>query len=264
MTGVLERWSRRKRGLEQDPAAEPPLAPEGAEAAEALAPETGGTTETAPAGPESEAEFLERTGLADPDALAPDADFSAYLKGAVPDAIRRRAMRRLWRSNPVFANLDGLVDYAEDYTDAATSPGVLQTAYAIGRGFRRAAARVDAALPADAPAPDTSATTEGMDAPAGSHLSDVAGGGPGAVPGGDPRTVDASRTGCGDAAADGLIPASQDGPGGGQPTRGGKGGESAESAANGPTARPAGPPHDGENVADTPVRRAPRMRFEVS
>ncbi len=53
----------------------------------------------------------------------------------MPERIRRRALRKLWGLNPVLANLDGLVDYAEDYTDAATVVDNLQTVYKIGKGM---------------------------------------------------------------------------------------------------------------------------------
>jgi hypothetical protein len=55
----------------------------------------------------------------------------------VPERIRRRALRRLWLSNPVLANLDTLVEYGEDYTDAATVVENLSTAYQVGKGMTR-------------------------------------------------------------------------------------------------------------------------------
>ena len=54
---------------------------------------------------------------------------------AVPDRIRRRALRRLWLSNPALANLDGLLDYGEDFTDSATVVENIQTAYQVGKGM---------------------------------------------------------------------------------------------------------------------------------
>lgn len=117
---------------------------------------------------ETEAEFLERNALADPDLLEPGADFSAYLKRTVPEALRRRAMRRLWRSNPVLANLDGLVDYDADYTNAAAIPGPIATAYQVGRGF----AKLPASLETDDATPPPEAAGDGE--PAGTeHMSDV-------------------------------------------------------------------------------------------
>ena len=55
----------------------------------------------------------------------------------VSSADRHKALRKLWVSNPVLANMDGLDDYCEDYTDAAVClpKGLMKTAYQYGRGF---------------------------------------------------------------------------------------------------------------------------------
>ncbi|WP_305987772.1 DUF3306 domain-containing protein [Roseibium sp. MMSF_3544] len=83
----------------------------------------------------SDEEILEELGLPDPDTLSQEDDFSKFLSAAVPERLRRRALRRLWGINPVLANLDGLVDYADDFTDAATVVENLQTVYQIGKGM---------------------------------------------------------------------------------------------------------------------------------
>ena len=83
----------------------------------------------------SEAEILQELDLPDPDTLQPGDDFSAFMAKAVPEAIRRRALRTLWRSNPVLANVDMLVDYGEDFTDSATVMANMQTAYQVGKGM---------------------------------------------------------------------------------------------------------------------------------
>jgi hypothetical protein len=83
----------------------------------------------------TDAELCEDLGLPDPDALQQGDDFSAFMSKAVPDRLRRRALRRLWLSNPVLANVDGLVDYGQDFTDSATVIENLQTAYQVGRGM---------------------------------------------------------------------------------------------------------------------------------
>lgn len=80
-------------------------------------------------------EILVELDLPDPDTLEAGDDFSAFLKTAVPERLRRRALRRLWLSNPLLANLDELVDYGEDYTDAATVVENLQTTYQVGKGM---------------------------------------------------------------------------------------------------------------------------------
>lgn len=80
-------------------------------------------------------EVLEELGLPDPDTLQPGDDVKAFMAKAVPDRIRRRALRRLWTSNPALANLDGLLDYGEDFTNGATVVENLQTAYQVGKGM---------------------------------------------------------------------------------------------------------------------------------
>ena len=69
------------------------------------------------------------------DTLTEEADFTVFMNEAVPEALRRRALRRLWRLNPLYANLDGLNDYDQDYTDAATVVAGLKTLYKVGRGI---------------------------------------------------------------------------------------------------------------------------------
>ena len=80
-------------------------------------------------------ELLAELDLPDPDSMKQGDDFSAFMADAVPERLRRRALRQLWRSNPVLANLDNLVDYGEDYTDAALVVENLQTAYQVGKGM---------------------------------------------------------------------------------------------------------------------------------
>jgi Protein of unknown function (DUF3306) len=127
--GFTSRWSRRKRETQVKEPAEP-LAPAGPEAAPAqpLAPAAAGEAPTSP----SDSEVPE---LPDPDTLDAEADFTVFLKDNVPEALRRRALRRLWRLDPVLANLDGLNDYDDDFTDAAMVVEGLKTLYKVGKGF---------------------------------------------------------------------------------------------------------------------------------
>ena len=85
----------------------------------------------------SDAEILEELGLPDPDTISGGEQVQAFLKAQVPQRLKNRALRALWRSNPVLANLDGLVDYADDYS--GSSRGVeVKTAYVVGKGLLRA------------------------------------------------------------------------------------------------------------------------------
>ncbi len=95
----------------------------------------------------SEPELLAELGLPDPDGLKAGDDFAAFLRREVPEVLRRRALRQLWKSNPVLANLDGLLDHGEDFSDAATVKPAMQTVYRVGRGMvERALDGVDALI----------------------------------------------------------------------------------------------------------------------
>lgn len=119
--GFLARWSRRK--AEESEQSEAPK--------EAPVP----TDETAVQAPQASSPEPEPEPLPDPDSLGRDADWSRFLRADVPPALRSRALRRLWRLDPVYANLDGLVDYAEDYNDPALFGGPVKTLYQVGRGI---------------------------------------------------------------------------------------------------------------------------------
>jgi hypothetical protein len=126
-------WARRRAAVRAEA--------EAAQAATAAgSAATGAIAEAAPlpeAGEDrpSDAEILAGLGLRDPETMGLGDDFAAFLRAEVPEHLRRRALRRLWRSNPLLANLDGLVDHGEDYTDAATVVPGMRTAYQVGRGF---------------------------------------------------------------------------------------------------------------------------------
>ncbi len=126
--GFASRWSRLKREAKAD-------APESGGDAEAEA-EAGVTEPEAPVDDDRpDEEVLEELGLPDPDTLKPGDNFAAFMAKAVPARLRNRALRKLWISDPVLANLDELLDYGEDFTDAATVVENLQTAYQVGKGF---------------------------------------------------------------------------------------------------------------------------------
>lgn len=131
----LSRWSQRKadaRDGRLDEDAEVEIA--------ALEPEAGDDAPAPQVGAEdgADAEELavpeELRGI-DIDSLGYDADFTVFMKAGVPEALRRKALRRLWRTNPVLACLDGLNDYEEDFTDAAVAVKGLESAYRIGKGY---------------------------------------------------------------------------------------------------------------------------------
>jgi hypothetical protein len=119
----LSRWSRRKRAV----------ADEAAETKAAAAPEP--VDEPKPETDEEETALLARLNLPVPESLGPGDDFSVFMQAGVPGFLRQRALRVLWKSNPVLANLDGLNDYDDDFTSPELTQKVLATAYKIGRGI---------------------------------------------------------------------------------------------------------------------------------
>ncbi len=52
----------------------------------------------------------------------------------MPEAITRAALRKLWLSDPVLANLDRLNDYDDDYSFVDTVISAVQTSYKVGKG----------------------------------------------------------------------------------------------------------------------------------
>lgn len=119
------RWSRRKRRVVEEEAQAVP------------APETAVEEVPEPKSDDEESELLERLGLPAPETLGEGDDFSAFMKAGVPEFLRKRALRVLWRSNPVLANLDGLNDYDDDFNSPELTKKVLATAYQVGRGILR-------------------------------------------------------------------------------------------------------------------------------
>ena len=117
-------WGRRKAKVAAEAEAE-----QAAIDAEALAQEHQALEK------KTDEDLLLELDLPDPDTMKMGDDFSAFMSKAVPDRLRRRALRTLWRSNPVLANVDMLVDYGEDFTDKATVVENMQTAYQIGKGM---------------------------------------------------------------------------------------------------------------------------------
>lgn len=124
MNGERDFWSRRRAGVAAEERAED-LRIEAETAAEVEKSQEDKT----------DAELLEEFDLPDPDTLKPGDDFSAFMKNAVPERLRRRALRKLWLSNPLLANVDGLIDYGEDFTDSAQVIENLSTTYQVGKGM---------------------------------------------------------------------------------------------------------------------------------
>ena len=124
MTKVLSSWSRRRAAVAAEAEAE-------ALAAEQAVLEQ----EQAELCEKTDAEILEALGLPDPDSLVQGDDFKAFLSKAVPAHLRKRALRTLWRSNPVLACVDGLNDYDDDYLTGSFGQDPIKTTYQVGKGM---------------------------------------------------------------------------------------------------------------------------------
>jgi putative acetyltransferase len=135
----LKRWSRRKIEAKEGPDAAD--AKSGADA-DARALDDRSNPETPPPAPRDEPQEkreLTEADFADVDfeALDYNSDYSRFTAPGVPEAIKNKALQKLWASDAVFTTPDPFQDYLHDYTDAAVAvpPGTLKTAYRIGKGF---------------------------------------------------------------------------------------------------------------------------------
>ncbi|MGB8182007.1 MAG: DUF3306 domain-containing protein, partial [Stellaceae bacterium] len=85
----LARWSRLKRRARQpQPSDTAPVSATAATPAVETPPET----------------------LPPVESLTAESDYRIFMQPGVPEVTRNAALQKLWRSDPVFANLDGLVE----------------------------------------------------------------------------------------------------------------------------------------------------------
>ncbi len=146
--GFVRRWSRRKsatraRARQPDPAptAVSPPSP-------TLPPPS---APPAARGPDVPDPVIDPASLPDIESLTYGSDFTVFLRAGVPAELRKRALQRLWRSDPVLANLDGLVEYGEDYSQIGITPQIVRTAYQVGRGMLDRIEAAAAQSPAEPP-----------------------------------------------------------------------------------------------------------------
>ena len=99
----IERWSRRKRLAEEEAGSLP----------EVGGPEPAGLPDAVGAEPP-----LTDADMPPIEKLGEDDDYSGFFSDGVSEALRRAALRRLFRSAK-FNTTDGLDDYAEDFTKFA-------------------------------------------------------------------------------------------------------------------------------------------------
>ena len=131
----LARWNRRKATARRQ------VGPMDAEPAIDDRPEVSPGNRLAPAAEEPKEEGdapatqIDPDSLPDIDSLDEASDFSVFMQDGVPEALRTRALRKLWRLDPAFNVVDGLVEYGEDFTDLTAVAEGIKTAYKVGKGM---------------------------------------------------------------------------------------------------------------------------------
>ena len=80
-------------------------------------------------------QLLQKYGLTNPEEIEDEASLDAFMQNGLPDRLRQMALRRMWRLNPLFRFADEMVEYGENYTDAATVIDGMTTAYQVGKGY---------------------------------------------------------------------------------------------------------------------------------
>lgn len=146
--GRLSRWSRRKAESRSGKRgrANPVALDEPAEAEIDLAPPPDDSALSAVVGDEAGADVGEDdlseeeraaivAELPDIETLDKESDFTPFLKKGVPEDLTRMALRKLWLSDTVFANLDGLAEYDHDYNALDKLISMADTNYKVGKGF---------------------------------------------------------------------------------------------------------------------------------
>lgn len=134
-TTFLSRWSRRKRDPRSGDETAEETAEETVELADPTNPADTIPEDTIEDGDDAAGDPEVVAKLPDIESLDETSDFAPFMAKGVPEILRRRALRKLWRLNPLFANLDGLNDYDEDFTDAANVLSEIKTIYKVGKGM---------------------------------------------------------------------------------------------------------------------------------
>jgi hypothetical protein len=161
--GFLSRWSQRKRAMEEGAELQETTAAKAEPAQQGQSEEDGGA---------GDRERIDPADLPDIETLDANSDFSQFMQKGVPEALKRRALRKLWQVDPAFSQICMLDDYNLDYTDAAMVVPNLKTLYQVGRGMILAGEdTAEAVEPPAAAAALEAAETSGVpaEAPAGAE-----------------------------------------------------------------------------------------------
>ncbi len=125
-SGFISRWAERKRRVQDESQKMAAEAKEAATSEPQAADEFEGKTDD---------EILMELELPAPESLKLGDSVAGFMDARVPERIRHRALRAFWKTNPVLANIDGLDEYCEDYTDAVMIIENMETIYEVGKGY---------------------------------------------------------------------------------------------------------------------------------
>jgi hypothetical protein len=128
----LSRWSRRKTEAREPEDLLKEELPEAELVDEQVPSPSEDAVEPSELGSE---EAEETTELPDIESLTKDSDYSAFMRPDVDPGIRKRALSKLWRSDPVYANVDGLNDYDGDFRNPAVVGAAVRTVYNVMTGY---------------------------------------------------------------------------------------------------------------------------------
>lgn len=80
-------------------------------------------------------ELAEKYEITNPQKIDNPLELRNILKDNLPDRLKQLALRKLWKLVPAYGEISELVEYGEDFTDAATVIDNLQTSYIVGKGY---------------------------------------------------------------------------------------------------------------------------------
>ena len=134
--GFARRWSRLKQASREDEKTAEPEAELVADQEADKENELALNNAEAAAPDADEIKEIAEDELPDIDSLDAESDFTPFMQAGVPENLQRLALRKLWNSNPILANIDGLNDYDEDFK-AAMDIGIayIDKARAAGAKF---------------------------------------------------------------------------------------------------------------------------------
>lgn len=134
--GFLSRWSQRKQAARLQGDVDREQAPRDGVTEEPVDGEPEGVAGQEKPTREEIAEANQAAAEAvDLETLGFDSDFSLFLKDGVSTQLKNAALRKLWRSNPVLACVDGLNDYDDDYRTVETFADGIRSSWQVGKGY---------------------------------------------------------------------------------------------------------------------------------